>query len=108
MGYKGFKIDMELWWRNWKCLHRKPYSECDTSTLLKKREFHKHMSYSYLATIIILLGIITEMYIRNQGDVVMNMLLILTMLALYDSKNEMNYIDQYIFFKEREENNHGR
>lgn len=106
MGYKKFKIGIGLWWRNWKCLHRKPYRECDVSNLLKRREFHKHMSYSYLATLIILLGIITEMYLRSQGDIVFNMLLVLTMLALYDTKNEMNYIDQYIYMKEKENNNH--
>ena len=108
MGYKRFKISLELWWRNWKDLHRKPYRECDLQNLLKRREFHKHMTYSYLVTVIILLGLITEMYIRNQGDIVFNMLLILTMLALYDSKNEINYIDQYIFIKEKEEYDNGR
>ena len=84
-------------------MHRKPYRECTISNLLKRRETHKHMSYTYLATIMLLLGIITEMYIREQGDIVFNMLLIICMIALYDVKNEMNYIDHYIYLKEKEE-----
>ena len=103
MNIKKYRINLELWFKNWLCMHRKPYRECDISNLLKRRESHKHMSYTYLVAIIILLGIITELYIKEQGDIVFNMLLIICMIALYDTKNEMNYIDSYIYLKEKEE-----
>jgi len=102
MRYKKLKITLGVWWRNWKRLHKKPYRECDTDELLKKRDFHRHMSYSYLSSILILLGLIMELYSRDQVDLIFNMLLILVMLALYDTKNEINHIDQFIYMKEQE------
>lgn len=102
MNTRKIWINLELWWSNWKRLHKKPYRDCDLDELFKKREFHKHMSWSYLVEIIIILGMIVELYLREKGDIVLNMIIILVMIALYDSKNEINYIDSYIYYKEKD------
>jgi len=52
-----------------------------------------------------MLGIMMEKYyIYHQVSMTVNTILIIVMLALYDTKNEMNYIERFIYVKQREEN----
>lgn len=102
MGWRRFKITVSLWWNDWKITHFKKLYECDLDELVRKRDFHKYMSYTYMTYVIVSLGMIVEMYFKEQGDIVINTMLILVMLALYDSKNEMNYINKHIYTVKKE------
>ena len=102
MGYSRFKISVSLWWQGWKVTHLKKIHDCDLPDLYRKRSFHRYMTFTYLSYVVVSLGMIIEMYLQEQGDIVINTMLLLVMLALYDTKNEINYIDRYIYDKLKE------
>jgi hypothetical protein len=102
MGWNRFKISVDLWWRRWKIVHTKRIYDCELNELFSRRRHHKYMTFTYLCYIIVCLGMIVEMYFKEQGDIVINTMLILVTLALYDSRNEINYIDRFIYDKIKE------
>ena len=94
---------MYVWWRRWKSVHWKPLSECELDDLLRRKQFHKYMSYTWLVHIIILLGLSIELYVNEfASNLLYDTLLILVMLALYDEKNMLNYIEQFIYLRNLE------
>lgn len=101
---KNIKFDLNSWWQGWKDTHYCRLSECSLETLERRRVYHKHMSMTYVVHFIIVLSLIVDMYLESQGDIVINMICVLVMLALYDTRNELNYVEQFIYLKRREEN----
>ena len=101
--YKKFKVTFQIWWSEWKRLNWK-HDGCYTVDELKKiKHTHKMLKYTWLMHVVILLGMVIELYLKSQADVILNTVLIIVMIALYDTSCEIKHINLLIYLKKKDE-----
>ena len=88
--------------KRWKVVHCKPREECNLCELDRKIDFSTRMMWSYTFTLILLLGVITELFIKDKVSIMFNTLFLACVIMLYDECQNRNNLKMFKYLKERE------
>jgi len=80
-------------------IYRKPNQQCDLIELNKKYEYHRRMSYSWLITNLLMLGLMIQMFSEGVASITIMVLYLATLLCLYDENQTRENINMFLYWK---------
>jgi len=88
----------------WKEIHLKPSFQCNLEQLKIKEEAARHLMYTFtIAFIIFITQMLVLFYYENTASITVDIMVIVSLIALYDEAQRRDTIQLLIYFKEREE-----